>query len=173
MSWRDDLVWADAKGLKNKASFRDAYFFVADTDARFGRRNTPHHYVKGEVPFIEDLGGGLHEFFIRGYVIGNSDNDQNYFDERDALIDALKTKDRGQLIHPFLGILYVAVVGRVIMRETFREAGIARFDMTFAEGAGATSGDISTAIIDSNNAVDNAVEQSIADGRDGFGSIYG
>ncbi len=172
MSWRDDLVWV-ANEARNKASFREATFFVTDTDARFGRRNTPHHYIKGEVPFIEDLGGALHEFSISGYVIGNSDNDQNYFDERDALIDALKTKDRGQLIHPFLGILTVAVVGRVRMRETFREGGIARFDMAFAEGTGSVSGDDSSSTIDPGNAVDTAVTAAIADGIDGFGGIYG
>ena len=53
--------------------------------------------------------------------------------ERDALIEALEAYGPGELIHPKYGMLNVVVVGRVSIRESHSEGGIARFAITFAE----------------------------------------
>lgn len=172
MSWHDSLTWADTSNQqRKKASFRGANFFVIDTGTSFGRRNIVHQYPKKDTPFVEDIGLDTDEFTIEGYVIQNSDNDQNYFDERNALIEALRAEGPGQLWHPFLGILTVSLVGRVNMRENFREGGIARFSMPFirTEEEGAP---FPKEVIDHVEAVDKAVESSLFDGVDGLGSIY-
>ena len=58
---------------------------------------------------------------------------ENYLQERDALIEALEAYGPGELIHPKYGMLNVVVVGRVSIRESHSEGGIARFAITFAE----------------------------------------
>jgi len=132
MTWRDSLTWPfHTDSTRKKASFRNAFFFVQDTDTNFGRRNIVHQYPLKETPYVEDIGADTDEFTIVGYVVQNSDNDQNYFTERDELIKALKEGGPGQLWHPFLGILDVSLIGKAEMSESFREGGIARFTMTF------------------------------------------
>ena len=71
---------------------------------------------------------GAREFQVNGYVVG-----ENYLQERDALIEALEAYGPGELIHPKYGMLNVVVVGRVSIRESHSEGGIARFAITFAE----------------------------------------
>ena len=172
MSWKDELLWADSTNqLRKKASFRNAFFFVADSDAGFGRRNIIHQFPNNNRPFIEDLGRNVNTFLIKGYVIGNSDNDQNYFTERNALIQALAEEGSGQLYHPFLGVWTVSLIEEVRMRETFREGGIARFDMNFIEDPGIKATETTPG--NSIGSVDIAVVAAIADGIDGFGGIYG
>ena len=132
LNWRESLTMHyDENGFKGKASFRKAYFFVKDTDTNFGRRNIVHQYPLKDTPYIEDIGADTDQFSIQGYVVQNSENDQNYFDERDALIAALKEKGPGQLWHPFLGIINVSLIGKAELKESFQEGGIARFSMTF------------------------------------------
>ena len=58
---------------------------------------------------------------------------ENYLQERDALIEALEAYGPGELIHPKYGMLNVVVLGRVSIRESHTEGGIARFAITFAE----------------------------------------
>lgn len=172
MSWRDELHWADISDRgKKKASFRGATFFVDQSDYSFGRRNIPHQYPKRDIPFIEDLGRDLDEFFVRGYVIQNRENEQNYFTEKNALIKALTEQGPGTLIHPFFGNIRVSLLEKVRITETFREGGIARFDMNFVEALNITALYPSDEI-DHIGAIDVVGERVIADTRDGMGKIY-
>ncbi len=173
MSWKESLTWADASNqLKKKASFRTALFFVDQADTSFGRRNVVHQYPTFDVPFIEDLGRDIDEFFIRGYVVQNNENSQNYFSERDALIEALRAEGPGLLIHPFLGEVTVSVLEKARMTEKFREGGIARFDMNFVKAI-EISAQLPGVSLDFQGAVDSIAGTAIADSRDGMGRIYG
>ena len=87
-----------------------------------------HEYPLRDLPYADDLGRRAREFQVNGYVVG-----ENYLQERDALIEALEAYGPGELIHPKYGMLNVVVVGRVSIRESHSEGGIARFAITFAE----------------------------------------
>jgi len=124
MSWRDNL---------QDASFRGAAFKVNTSSRGVGRRTQVHNYINRDEPFSEDLGKAVDSFSIEAYIVQNSDNDFNYFAERDALIDALKSKGSGILIHPFYGTKKVNISGQANITETFNPGGIARITMSFTE----------------------------------------
>ena len=124
MTWRDNL---------KPASFRGAKFFTDSHDYEFGRKNIFHDFPFRDDAEVEDQGALADGFSITGYVLGNKDNNQNYFIDRDALIKALKEKGSGQLVHRYLGNKSVALNGSARMTETTREGNIARFQMTFKE----------------------------------------
>ena len=113
------------------ASFRGIKFFVDGHQYSVGRRNVVHQYPLREVPYVEDMGMDADEFTVEGYVLQRKENAFNYIVERNDLIKALKKKDSGLLIHPFLGSQKVNVVGKSTIREDFGEGGIARFTMSF------------------------------------------
>lgn len=173
-SWRDRLSWAEeSNSLRKKASFRGATFFIRDSDRSVGRRNVVHQYPNQDDPYIEDLGRDIDEFTINGYVVQNSDNGQDYIDERDALISALRESGSGTLIHPFYGELLVNLVGKAQISESFSEGGIARFTMTFVQttegtGLAAAKPPYPEKTQDPAKAVDDVVEDSMADSKDGW-----
>ena len=117
MSWRDRLA---------PASFRGVPFYVESSDYTTGRRTVEHEYpFKDDAPFTEDMGRSSRSISVDGYVLG-----EDYFTERDALLDALETSGPGELIHPYLGTINVAV-GTVRVRESSKDGGIAFFNIDF------------------------------------------
>ena len=173
MTWRDSLTWhTTASKLKKKAAFRGAEFFIRDTGTSFGRRNVVHQYPKKDDLYVEDLGSDSDEFTIEGYVVQNSENDQNYFNERNVLIEALKKEGPGQLWHPFLGIMNVSLIGKAEMTESFREGGIARFSMKFIRSE-EKAAPFPKDIIDYVGAVDEIVEKAEDSAIDAFTDAWG
>ena len=174
MSWRSRLVWANEDSQQRKtASFRGVPFFVRDSDRSIGRRNIIHQYPYRDIPpFIEDLGRDVDEFTIRGYVVQNTDNNQDYINERDALIEALRESGMGTLIHPFYGELKVNLLGRVRVEESFSQGGIARFTMTFVLAERAWRDNMTPPILPSKKTtiedVDNEATKSIDKANDSF-----
>ena len=174
MSWRDSLTWANSNSQSRKmASFRGAYFFVRDTGTSFGRRNVVHQYPKKDELYVEDLGKDTEEFSIEGYIVQNSDNDQNYFEERDILIKALKKEGPGQLWHPFLGVMTVSLIGKAEMTESFREGGIARFSMKFIKAEEEKAPPYPKPIIDHVKSIDTAADNAEDSAIDAFTDAWG
>jgi hypothetical protein len=184
MGWRENLVWADEsevikegapfslpKYKKRKASFRGALFSVFSSDTNVGRRNVVHQYPFRDEAYVEDLGLDTDEFSITGYVIQNIENDQNYFTERDALIEALKETGPGTLVHPFLGERKVSLVGKARISESFSEGGIARFNMTFVSAEEETA-PYPADIIDNVGVIDKATDSFLNDINDSFGDLF-
>lgn len=165
MSWRDEL-WNGGD-----ASFRSATFKVKSTDTGFGRKNAVHSYPLKDEVYVEDLGLDADEFSVVGYIVQNTENDQNYFTERDLLIEALKGPGPGTLIHPFLGEREVSLIGKARMTETFDQGGIARFTMTFLLSEG-TEAPFPDQVIDHISSIDEAAEYSFDDLLDGFAEFY-
>lgn len=156
MSWRDNLL---------EASFRDIPFSVIDSDRGGGRRNVIHQYPFKDEPYVEDLGGDSNEFLIEGYVIQNTDNDFDYFDERDDLIEALEEPGSGTLVHPYHGILEVSLVDKYRLKESIAEGGIARFTMKFV-GSGINISP--TQIVDPISSMDDGATGMISSSIDSF-----
>ena len=167
MSWRDRLVW----NLNNleKASFRGAPFYVDSVDTGIGRRNVVHQFPFKDEPFIEDLGPDADEFQVNAYVIQNKDNGFDYFNERDALISALRGSGPGTLVHPSYGEVTVSVIGKARIRESFTaEGGIARFTITFVQSL-ETSLNIRTNIYTNNKErVDEVAIRGLKKSKDAF-----
>lgn len=149
MSWLDNL---------QSASFRGVPFKVMDSDVGVGRRNVLHQYPFKDVPYVEDLGADADEFSLNAYIVQNLENSFDYFAGRDALIGAIKEAGPGTLIHPFLGELTVAVLGKARISESFTEGGIARFSITFVQ---AGENKFPQSPQDNVGAVDDAVDVSL------------
>ena len=172
MSWHDQLTWAEAENAqRKKASFRGATFFVLNSSASIGRRNIVHQYPFKDDALVEDLGKDTDEFTVTGYVIQNTDNDFDYFAERDALMDALKEEGSATLIDPFRGTQQVSLLGKAQVSESFSPGGIARFSMTFVQVK-----DLTVSLVEASDdfigLVDSAKDDSIDLAKDGFGTIY-
>ena len=148
MSWRDSLL---------DASFKGASFKVAGSNYTVGRRTKLHQYANRDKPFLQDMGSDADSFTLEGYVVQNKDNLYDYFGERDKLINALKGRGPGTLVHPFLGIKRVGLEGKATIRESFGEGGIARFTMTFTE-AGVRA--LPSVVTDFISKVDNAINDA-------------
>lgn len=118
MAWRDRL---------QPGKFRDASFLIDADDTTLGRRTVLHEYPLRSVPYAEDLGRRAREHAIECYVIG-----AEYMEARDALMRALDAEGSGTLVHPYLGVLKVAVKD-ARKRESTAEGGMARFTITFVE----------------------------------------
>jgi len=180
MSWRDRLIWASEDNkLRKKASFRGAFFFIRDVDRSIGRRNIVHQYPFRDDPYVEDLGRDTDDFTINGYVVQNEDNKQDYIDERDALITALRNPGPGTLIHPFYGEMIVSLMGKARIRESFAQGGAAFFTMTFVKVSdvqkteeGFQKATQPKSISDYQESVDGSAENTIDLAEDSFGESY-
>ncbi|MFP3186887.1 MAG: DNA circularization N-terminal domain-containing protein [Paraburkholderia sp.] len=102
MSYWDDL---------QQASFNGVPFGVEAEGGKFGRRWAKHEYPKRDTAWMEDLGRRTREHPIVGFLL---ENDQVYgggpvIQQKLQMIAAVETEGLGQLIHPSLGTLTVAV----------------------------------------------------------------
>jgi prophage DNA circulation protein len=144
--WRDNL---------QPASFRGVPFFVNKSTVSAGKRAkiwyrhaswkqyrdakkkglqvTSRWNTSIIEPITQDFGQEPDEFTIEGYVIANDDNDYDYFQNRDDLINVLKGFGAGKLIHPYYGEIEVLVKEKATIEETIEEGGIARFTMHFIQ----------------------------------------
>jgi len=160
MSWRDNLL---------DASFRGIPFKVSSVTSSFGRRSFLHQYANREKPYFQDLGKDAQEFQVEAYIIQNSENSFDYFGERDALINALEKKGSGVLVHPFLGIKKVGLLGKATLTESFEQGGMATFSMTFVEAGTRAIPDFLKSWISN---VDNIVNAGVEAAGDLFLKIY-
>lgn len=106
-------------------SFRGVAFLVESTTTNAGRKTVSHEYPNSNIRYVEDLGESQEIYQITGIISGS-----NYIQDRDALISALKTAGRGELVHPFFGSIQVTSKP-YSLSENLTNLGIARFSMTF------------------------------------------
>ena len=116
--WRDGY---------REGSFRDVPFKTQSHELKGGRRKVKREFAKRDQGNSEDLGKKLQDFTLEIFVLGD-----NYFEERDALIEALETQGPGRLVHPYLGTISVQA-GIYAMSETVGEGRMARFTVEFSE----------------------------------------
>ena len=111
-----------------KGSFRGVPFLFTDGDGDLGRRNVIHEYPGRDLPYVEELGRKTRTWNLEILVAG-----PGYMTARNALIAALEEPGSGELVHPTLGTLTVAVTDARGPRESTRDGGTARFWVTFVE----------------------------------------
>lgn len=164
MAWRDEMgriTLPDGRQLV-AGSFRGVPFRTVDAEIRVGRRNQVNEYPQRDQPYVDDLGRKARRYAVELYVIGD-----NYFAERDALIEALEAKGPGELIHPRYGALTVSVDGDAGVKESPDRGGMARITVTFVEDASnnfpKSVGDTVSQVEISANAADDAAEADFAE----------
>jgi len=113
------------------ASWRGLGFAVDSSVIRRGRRVAVHEYPFRDDVWVEDLGRGVRGVAFSGFVVGD-----DCYAQAQALLAASETAGSGELIHPSLGSLTVALaspmeaterkeLGRVVeIRFEFVETGI-------------------------------------------------
>jgi prophage DNA circulation protein len=107
------------------ASFKGVSFLIDSSSTGGGRKTVTHEYPNRDSRFVEDLGALQETFSIIGII-----SEPNYIQKRDALILALKTPGRGELVHPFFGSVQVTAKPYTLS-ENLTDLGIARFSMVF------------------------------------------
>lgn len=126
-SWRGRL--ADGKG-----TFRGVPFWMTeDATLTGGRRVVRHEYPLRDDGQAEDMGQALRQYAFTAVVYGN-----NYFDLRDALIEALEAEGVAELVHPNWGTLNVQIESYTV-RESCGAQGTAIFSITFSPAADDTA----------------------------------
>jgi len=118
---------ADWKDKYLQGSFRGVEFKTLSHEKKGGRRKVIHEFPQRDVSRSEDMGKKIGEFSLDLYVLGD-----DYFAQRDALMEALDAEGSGELIHPYLGHLIVQS-GEYTLSETTDEGRIGRFRTNFSE----------------------------------------
>jgi prophage DNA circulation protein len=109
------------------ATFRGVPFKIDSHDFGAGRKIVSHETTGDEITFAEDMGRKTQSFRIDGFVIGD-----DVFRLRDNLIKALEKEGEGELVHPYLGIKQVKVVGFNVA-ESSSDGRVANFTIEFVE----------------------------------------
>ncbi|MDD5551222.1 MAG: DNA circularization N-terminal domain-containing protein [Candidatus Omnitrophica bacterium] len=124
MSWRDNLL---------PASYRNVPFYMESSNQTFGRRVEIKTYAASDEADVLDFGRAPDTFSIEAYVIANAENNFDHFAGRNALMEAINTTIlHGTLVHPYYGIMEVAVGPDLpSVTEDSKEGGVSRFSITF------------------------------------------
>lgn len=119
MSWIDNL---------QDASLRGVPFKVDEDEATFGRRVQVHEYPNRDKPWAEDMGRATRRFSVQAYLIGD-----DYFEQRNKLIEAVEKPGSCTLVHPFYGEMTVTVTDEVRVSHTKDEGRMCRVSFSFIE----------------------------------------
>lgn len=106
------------------ASYRGVPFGVFGGQVQFGRRNATHEYPFRDICWVEDLGRQPKRIQINGFLVGD-----DAIAQRDALIRACEKAGDGELVHPTLGRLNVALLN-VGATEHWEQGRV--FEITFS-----------------------------------------
>lgn len=88
------------------ASFRNIPFAVRSGGGQAGRRNVVHEYPFRDIPWVEDLGRQSRRIQVVGFVTGD-----DVIAQRERMLAAVEAPGDGELVHPTLGRIQVAVIG--------------------------------------------------------------
>lgn len=119
MSWIDNL---------QDASLRGVPFKVDEDEATFGRRVQVHEYPNRDKPWAEDMGRATRRFSVQAYLVGD-----DYFEQRNRLIEAVEKPGSCTLVHPFYGEMTVTVTDEVRVSHTKDEGRMCRVSFNFIE----------------------------------------
>ena len=119
MSWKDNLQDASLRGIA---------FKVDSDEATFGRRVQVHEYPNRDKPWAEDLGRATRRFSVQAYLIGD-----DFFEQRNRLIEAIEKPGSCTLIHPYYGEMTVVVDDAVRVSHSQSEGRMCRISFSFVE----------------------------------------
>lgn len=130
-----------------------------------GRRKSIKVFPNRDTQSVEDLGQIPRKYSVD--IILSDKQDQDYFNYRDRLLDALESKGVGVLIHPLYGRIERVAVKAYSLNESYGEFGFATVSVNFEIdrnlGIPQNSGNVLSQISEQNKVVQAAVESSIAE----------
>jgi prophage DNA circulation protein len=146
------------------ASWNGVPFFVQASSDQRGRRTAVHEYPYSDSVWVEDLGLGTHRIGIRGFLVGD-----DVYSQRDKMIRAAETSGPGNLVHPSLGTLTVALVNFGFSERTERGRVIeVQFDFIETQTAAkATTSALATAL----HSIVAAIQTGLAIAHDFIGAV--
>ncbi|NKG32124.1 DNA circularization protein [Erwinia rhapontici] len=116
------------KDYLQDASLRDVPFKVSEDEATFGRRVQVHEYPQRDKPFAEDMGRATRKFSVQAYVIGD-----DFFIQRNKLIEAIEKPGACTLVHPYYGEMEVILDETVRVSHSVDEGRMCRITFSFVE----------------------------------------
>lgn len=119
MSWKDNLQDASLRGIA---------FKVDSDEATFGRRVQVHEYPNRDKPWAEDLGRATRRFSVQAYLVGD-----DFFEQRNRLIEAIEKPGSCTLVHPYYGEMTVVVDDAVRVSHSQSEGRMCRVSFSFVE----------------------------------------
>ncbi len=144
-----------------EASYKGAVFFMTRSQIAGGRKTVVKQIVNSDSQTIEDLGLLQPGFTLTGIVAARPPKrddpsgtpGQTYKQMRDVLLDALQSKGKGILVHPFHGPIENVVAMSFTLNESTSNVGTATLTLNFQisntlgvpEELGAVLGTVATA----------------------------
>ena len=110
------------------ASWRGLPFGVNSSEYSRGRRTALHEYPFRDSIWVEDLGRAVRSVAFSGFVVGD-----DCYAQAQALLAAAETAGPGELIHPSLGSLTVALVANMRATERKELGRVVEISFEFAE----------------------------------------
>jgi len=118
MSWRDEY---------RQPSFRGVEFEVESSSAKNAKRIAKHEFIGRNGHYPEEMSQKGEDLKFAAYLIG-----ENYHEQRDKLIAALKKRGSGVLVHPDFGERTVLCSGFTVSHNS-KEGRMCRFAIEFIE----------------------------------------
>lgn len=112
-----------------RASFKGAYFYWRRLETQLGKKTVSHNYPGTARRFVEDMGTLPKIFTIEASISGAVDSDE-YFQNKQALENALSSTGPGYLVHPTYGRV-LATAKTATCTEESRSLNEARYSLTF------------------------------------------
>ena len=107
------------------ASYRGVGFGVLGGSASFGRRNAVHEYPFRDTPWVEDLGMSARHVHVTGFLVGD-----DVIAQRAKLIEVCEKPGDGELVHPTLGRMQVALIG-MSASESWEQGRVFEIQLSF------------------------------------------
>lgn len=112
----------------DQLSFKGAVFLLLDSvKTEGGKKTVTHEFLNTERRFEEDLGGLQRTYRLRGII-----NNPNYYEKREALLNALEQPGPGIFTHPTQGSIQV-MAKPYVLDESTKHLGYAFIDLVFSE----------------------------------------
>ncbi|MDO9711048.1 DNA circularization N-terminal domain-containing protein [Paracraurococcus lichenis] len=108
------------------ASWRGVPFIVESIGTKAGRRVAVHEYPFRDTPWVEDLGKGLEEFTVVGFVQG--DDVKSKFE---SIKRACEQSGPGEFVHPRLGSKTVSLVASGFSEAKESGSNVVGFSLVF------------------------------------------
>lgn len=113
----------------HQATFKGAAFYWRRISTELGKKSVSHNYPGTAKRFVEDMGQLPKIFTIEASVAGGVGGNQ-YFQNKQALEQALSSPGPGYLVHPTYGRVLVTAKPATCTEENTR-LGEARYSLTF------------------------------------------
>lgn len=116
------------------ASYKGVQFLVATSSITGGQKTVKHVFPNSKTQVIEDLGKAQRVYSMQIFV--RYDDEEQYLQNRDRLLQTLEQGGTGKLVHPLYGDVDNVKVTTFSIAENFTSVGEGRINVTFEISTG-------------------------------------